>query len=95
MSPRYFIDYDDSRVFVSSNKLNQQIFNLIKHVKECYDIPSKNLDLVSYTVKQLVEKEHNAVILGDNVIRIGKVGLQSAFVFDTMSDFTMFMLKWS
>jgi hypothetical protein len=95
MSPRYFIDYDDSRVFVSFDKLDQQILNLIKHVKECYNIPSQNLDLVSYTVKQLVEKEHNAVIIGGNVIRIGKVGLQSAFVFDTMSDFTMFMLRWS
>lgn len=97
MSTYTFIDYDDSRIFVAYSKLKLQSQNLINYVNENNNFPrgAESVDLVVQEVRELIFKEHNAVIIGYDDIRIGKEKLPAVFVFDTMSDFTMFMLRWS
>lgn len=96
MSPRYNVDYDDSRIFVDQNKLRTQIQNLMEHIRSTITYSSDdNLDEEVAAAKVFIEKEHNAVFLGYDAARMCGYGFPATVAFDTQSDFVMFMLRWS
>lgn len=96
MSSRYFIDHDDSRIFVKHDNLKKQIQNVIEHVKSTisYSSIDDDIDEVVYATRKFVEDEHNAVFLGSGYSKFTG-NLPNVLVFDTQTDFIMFMLRWS
>lgn len=97
MSPRYFIDHDDSRIFVDQDKLKKQIHNILDHIKSTISYSStdsiEQIDEVVVATRKFIEDEHNAVFLGSAYSKFPS--LPNVLVFDTQSDFVMFMLRWS